>query len=97
METNAYIHLCNNVFFPLDVSSVVQLSGLWKKMAAHPRTCDPEPILLVSEPDSLYLKNNNKKTLLFSSSKFCLLWNAETVVCVPHQQASDIDGLEQGV
>ena len=89
-----------DVFFSFfvfsDISTVVQLCGLWEKMAAHPWACHAEQILLVSHPfprlGALFF------ILLHSSSpKFCLLRNAETVACVLCDWASDIDGLEQGV
>lgn len=69
--------MLTSFFLSSDISTVVQLCGLWKKMAAHPRARYAEQILLVSRPCFLSFF----KMLLHSSSpKFRLLGSAEAVV-----------------
>lgn len=84
-------------FFPSpsssDISTAVQLCGLWKKMAAHPRACYAQQILLVSH---LFFFLFFISRLHSSSPKFCLFRSAEAVVRVPSHWASDIDGSERG-
>ena len=71
MWEHAFISLTSltRIHFHSDISAVIQLDGLWKKVAAHPRTCNPKQILLVSHFFSSLLKKKEKEICSISPPK----------------------------